>query len=151
MLDAGVRAMRVGQGRACISARESITCSLTICSLTVSLMGWWCRVGFPCFSFNEQCGGARGGRVTRRTRRAAPPPGRGRPPQSCLKTAESSACVQRGRHCRPSRRVHSTDHDRPLADDRLGRPQQQPHHYQWCTECGNSLLVPCTLLRTAAP
>lgn len=56
MLDAGVRAMRMGQGRACISARESITCSLTICSLTVSLMGWWRRVGFPCFSFNEQCG-----------------------------------------------------------------------------------------------
>ena len=51
MLDAGVRAMRVGQGRACISARESITYSLT-----VSLMGWWRRVGVPCFSFNEQCG-----------------------------------------------------------------------------------------------
>ena len=51
MLDAGVRAMRVGQGRACISARESITCSLT-----VSFMGWWRRVGVPCFSFNEQCG-----------------------------------------------------------------------------------------------
>lgn len=56
MLDAGVRAMRVGQGRACISARESITCSLT-----VSLMDWWRRVGVPCFSFNEQCDGARGG------------------------------------------------------------------------------------------
>ena len=51
MLDAGVRAMRMGQGRACISARESISCSLT-----VSLMGWWRRVGVPCFSFNEQCG-----------------------------------------------------------------------------------------------
>ena len=49
MLDAGVRAMRVGQGRACISARESITYSLT-----VSLMGWWRRVGVPCFSFNER-------------------------------------------------------------------------------------------------
>ncbi len=55
MLDAGVRAMRMGQGRACISARVAITCSLT-----VSLMGWWRRVGFPCFSFNEQCGAARG-------------------------------------------------------------------------------------------
>ena len=51
MLDAGVRAMRMGQGRACISARVAITCSLT-----VSLMGWWRRVGVPCFSFNEQCG-----------------------------------------------------------------------------------------------
>ena len=51
MLDAGVRVMRVGQGRTCISARESISCSLT-----VSLMGWWRRVGVPCFSFNEQCG-----------------------------------------------------------------------------------------------
>jgi len=51
VLDAGVRAMRMGQGRACISARESITCSLT-----VSLMSWWRRVGVPCFSFNEQCG-----------------------------------------------------------------------------------------------
>ena len=48
--------MRVGQGRACISARESISCSLT-----VSLMGWWRRVGVPCFSFIEQCGGVRGG------------------------------------------------------------------------------------------
>ncbi len=56
MLNAGVRAMRMGQGRACISARESITCSLT-----VSLMDWWRRVGVPCFSFNEQCGAARGG------------------------------------------------------------------------------------------
>ena len=44
------------QGRACISARESISSSLT-----VSLMDWWRRVGVPCFSFNEQCGGARGG------------------------------------------------------------------------------------------
>ena len=57
MLDAGVRAMRVGQGRACISARESITCSLTL-----SLMDWWRRVGVPCFSFTERlrvfaCGG----------------------------------------------------------------------------------------------
>lgn len=51
MLDAGVRAMRMGQGRACISARESITYSLTL-----SLMGWWRRVGVPCFSFNERCG-----------------------------------------------------------------------------------------------
>ena len=51
MLDAGVRAMRMGQGRACISARVAITCSLT-----VSLMGWWRRVGVPCFSFNEQRG-----------------------------------------------------------------------------------------------
>lgn len=24
-------------------------------------MDWWRRVGVPCFSFNEQCGGARGG------------------------------------------------------------------------------------------
>lgn len=49
MLDAGVRAMRMGQGRACISARESITCSLT-----VSLIDWWRRVGVPCFSFTER-------------------------------------------------------------------------------------------------
>ena len=49
MLDAGVRAMRMGQGRACISARESITCSST-----VSLKGWWRRIGAPCFSFNER-------------------------------------------------------------------------------------------------
>ena len=49
MLDAGVRAMRMGQGRACISARESITYSLTL-----SLMDWWRRVGIPCFSFTER-------------------------------------------------------------------------------------------------
>ena len=49
MLDAGVRAMRMGQGRACISARESISYYLT-----VSLMGWWRRVGVPCFSFTER-------------------------------------------------------------------------------------------------
>ena len=154
MLDAGVRAMRMGQGRACISARESITCSLT-----VSLMDWWRRVGVPCFSFNEQCGRREGRRVTGRTRRAAPPPGRGRPPHSCLKPAGSSACLRRGRCYRPSRRAppapgsrraHSTGRDRLLADDQLGRPQQQPHRYQWCTECGNSLLVPCTLLRPVA-
>ena len=42
------------QGRACISACESITYSLTL-----SFMDWWRRVGVPCFSFNEQCGGAR--------------------------------------------------------------------------------------------
>ena len=134
------------QGRACISARESITYSLTL-----SLMGWWRRVGIPCFSFNERCGRREGRRVTGRTRRAAPPPGRGRPPHSCLKPAESSACLRRGRCCRPSRRVHSTGRDRLLADDRLGRPQQQPHRYQWCTECGNSLLAPCTLLHSVAP
>ncbi len=35
--------------------------------------------------------------------RRAPSTGEGRPPHSCLKTAESSACVRRGRCCRPSR------------------------------------------------
>lgn len=154
MLDAGVRAMRVGQGRACISARESITCSLTL-----SLMDWWRRVGVPCFSFTEQCGAARGG-GSRDARGGQHLTGEGPPASFMPKNPPGfSACLRRGRCCRPSRRAppapgsrraHSTGRDRLLADDQLGRPQQQPHRYQWCTECGNSLLVPCTLLRPVA-
>ncbi len=90
------------QGRACISARESISSSLT-----VSFMGWWRRVGVPCFSFNEQCGGARGG-GTGRMRRAALPGG-GSPASFLPKNPPRfSACLRRGRCYRPSRRIHST-------------------------------------------
>ena len=46
--------------------------------------------------------------------------------------------------------LHPTGRDRLLADDRLGKLQQQPPRYQWCTECGNSLLAPCTLLHPVA-
>ena len=51
MLDAGVRAMRMCRVGRAFQHVESISSSLT-----VSFMGWWRRVGVPCFSFNEQCG-----------------------------------------------------------------------------------------------
>ena len=56
MLDAGVRAMRVGRVGRAFQHVNPLSCSLTSYSLTLSLMDWWRRVGVPCFSFNEQCG-----------------------------------------------------------------------------------------------